>query len=50
MSVTIFKTREQTEAANIAVRDLVQQILSHAVPNPAAIVIGKVMAHLDQWP
>ena len=50
MSVTIFKTREQAEAASIAILDLVHQILSHAVPNPATIVIGKVMAHLDQWP
>ncbi len=50
MSVTIFKTLEQAEAANAAVRDLVQQILSHVVPNPATIVLGKVMAHLDQWP
>jgi hypothetical protein len=50
MSVTIFKTREQAEAAGVAIRDLVQRILSHAVPNPATIVIGRVMAHLDQWP
>jgi hypothetical protein len=49
-SVIIFKTREQAEGANIAVRDLVEQILSHVVPNPAKVVIGKVMAHLDQWP
>jgi hypothetical protein len=50
MSVTIFKTLEQAEAGNTAVRDLVQQILSRVVPNPATIVLGKVMAHLDQWP
>jgi hypothetical protein len=50
MSVTIFKTREQVEAGNTAVRGLVQQILSHVVPSPATIVVGKVMAHLDQWP
>jgi hypothetical protein len=50
-SVTIFNTREQAEAGNTAVRELVQQILSHAVPNPATVVIGEVMAHLDhQWP
>jgi hypothetical protein len=48
MSVTIFQTREQAEAGNAAVRDLVQQILSHAIPNPATIVLGKVIAHLDQ--
>jgi hypothetical protein len=48
-SVTIFRTREQAEAGNTAVRDLVQKILSHVVPNPATIVLGKVMAHLDQW-
>jgi hypothetical protein len=50
ISVTIFKTREQAEAAGVAIRDLVQQILSQVVPNPATIVIGRVMAHLDQWP
>ena len=50
MSVIIFETRDQAEAANTAVRELVQQILSRVVPNPATIVIGKVMAHLDQWP
>ena len=50
MSVTIFRTREQAEAASIAVRDLVQQILSHVVPNPATIVIGRVAAHLDHYP
>jgi hypothetical protein len=50
MSATIFKTREQTEAGNAAARDLVQQILSRVIPNPATIVIGEVMAHLDQWP
>lgn len=50
MSVTIFETREQAVDGNTAVRDLVQQVLSHAVPNPATIVLGKVMAHLDQWP
>ena len=48
MSVTIFKTREQAEAGNLAVRDLVRQILSHAIPNPATIVVGRVMAHLDR--
>jgi hypothetical protein len=50
MSVTIFETREQAEAGNIAVRELVRQILSRVVPNPATIVLGKVMAHLDHWP
>ena len=48
MSVTIFKSREQAEAANLAVSDLVRQILSQAIPNPATIVLGRVMAHLDQ--
>jgi hypothetical protein len=48
MSVTIFQTQEQAEAGNTAVRDLVQQILSHAIPNPATIVFGKVIAHLEQ--
>ena len=50
MSVTIFETREQAVEGNTAVRDLVQQVLSRVVPNPATIVLGKVMAHLDQWP
>src|SRR5882724_6972223 len=45
-SLTVFETREQVEAANVAVRDLVQQILSHVVPNAATIAMGKVMAHL----
>ena len=48
MSVTIFKTQEQAEAGNAAVRDLVGQILSHVIPNPATIVRGRVMAYLDQ--
>jgi hypothetical protein len=50
MSVAIFETREQAEAGNIAVRELVRQILSHVVPNPATIELGKLMAHLDHWP
>ncbi|HEX3995323.1 MAG TPA: hypothetical protein VHX39_29470 [Acetobacteraceae bacterium] len=49
-SVTIFSTRDQAEAGNVAVRELVQQILSRVVPNPATVVLGKVIAHLDQWP
>jgi hypothetical protein len=48
MSLTIFKTQEQAEAGNAAVRDLVGQILSHVIPNPATIVLGRVMAHLYQ--
>jgi heme-degrading monooxygenase HmoA len=48
MSLTIFQTQEQTEAGNAAVRDLVGQILSHVIPNPATIILGRVMAHLDQ--
>jgi hypothetical protein len=47
-SLTVFETREQSEAANAAISDLVQQILSHVIPNPATIVLGNVMAHLDQ--
>jgi hypothetical protein len=47
-SLTVFETREQSEAANSAIRDLVQQILSHAIPNPATIVLGDVIAHLDR--
>jgi hypothetical protein len=47
-SLTVFETREQSEAANAAIRDLVQQILSHAIPNPATIVLGDVIAHLDR--
>jgi bacteriocin-like protein len=50
MSVRIFKTREQAEAASAAIRDLVQQVLSQVAPDPATIVIGRVMAHLDHWP
>jgi hypothetical protein len=46
MSLTIFETREQADAGNIAVRDLVQQILSHVIPSPATITVGPVMAHL----
>jgi heme-degrading monooxygenase HmoA len=47
MSMTIFETREQAEAGNTAVRNLVQQILSHVMPTPATVVLGTVMAHLD---
>jgi hypothetical protein len=47
-SLTIFQTREQAEAGNVAVRDLVRQILSRVIPTPATIVLGEVMAHLDQ--
>jgi hypothetical protein len=46
MSVTIFESREQAEAANVAVRNLVQQILSHVIPSPATIALGPVIAHL----
>jgi len=48
MSVTMLETQEQAEAGNSAIRDLVQQILSHVMPTPATIVVGKVMAYLDQ--
>jgi hypothetical protein len=48
MSLTVFETREQSEAANAAIRDLVRQILSHVIPTPATIVLGNVMAHLGQ--
>jgi hypothetical protein len=47
VSLTIFETREQAEAGNVAVRDLVQQILSHVIPTPATIMVGPVMAHLE---
>jgi hypothetical protein len=50
MSMTIFETREQAEAGNAAVGDLVQQILSRVIPRPATLVLGSVMAHLDRWP
>jgi hypothetical protein len=45
-SLTIFETREQSEAANAAVRELVQQILSHVIPNPATVALGNVVARL----
>src|SRR3954451_17661545 len=48
MSMTIFKTREQAEAGNAAVRNLVQQLLRDAIPSSATIVVGRAMAHLDQ--
>jgi hypothetical protein len=47
-SLTIFETREQSEAANTAVRDLVRQVLSHIIPNPATVALGNVIAHLGQ--
>jgi hypothetical protein len=47
-SLTIFETREQSEAANAAVRDLVRQVLSHIIPNPATVAVGNVVAHLGQ--
>ena len=45
MSLTIFETREQSDAA---VRDLVQELLSHVIPNPALVVVAEVLAHLGQ--
>ena len=36
------------EAANTAARELVRQVLSHIIPNPATVVVGNVVAHLNQ--
>lgn len=47
-SLTIFETREQSEAANTAVRELVRDILSHIIPSPATLAVGAVIAHLGQ--
>ena len=47
-SLTIFETREQSEAANTAVRELVRDILSHIIPSLATLVVGAVIAHLGQ--
>lgn len=46
VSLTVFETQEQSEAANAAVRKLVQELLSHVIPKPANIALGKVIAHL----
>jgi hypothetical protein len=47
-SLTIFDTREQSDSANAAVRDLVQEVLRHIIPSPATVVVGHVVAHLGQ--
>jgi hypothetical protein len=47
-SVSVFNTRKQAEAANSAVRELVQDIFKELLPNPPAVVVGEVVGHLEK--
>jgi hypothetical protein len=47
-SVSVFNTRKQAEAANSAVRELVQQVFKELLPNPPAVVVGEVVGHLEK--
>jgi hypothetical protein len=45
-SISVFNTRKQAEAANTAVRELVQQAFKELLPTPPAVVVGEVVGHL----
>ena len=45
-SISVFNTRKQAEAANAAVRELVQQAFKELLPAPPAVVVGEVVGHL----
>jgi hypothetical protein len=47
-SISIFNTRKQAEAANNAVRDLVQEVFKELLPSPPAVVVGEVVGHLEK--
>jgi hypothetical protein len=47
-SISVFNTRKQAEAANTAVRELVQQAFKELLPTPPAVVVGEVVGHLDK--
>jgi hypothetical protein len=47
-SVSVFNTRKQAEAANGAVRELVQQVFKELPPNPPAVVVGEVVGYLEK--
>jgi hypothetical protein len=47
LTISVFNTLKQAEAANIAVRDLVQQAFKELLPTPpAVVVVGEVVGHL----
>ena len=45
-SISTFNTRKQAEAANTAVRELVQQTFKELLPTPPVVVVGDVIGHL----
>jgi siroheme synthase len=45
-SISVFNTRKQAEAANTAVRELVQQTFKELLPTPPVVVVGEVVGHL----
>ena len=45
-SISVFNTRKQAEAANTAVRELVQQTFKEPLPTPPVVVVGEVVGHL----
>jgi hypothetical protein len=47
-SISIFSTRKQTDAANSAVRDLVQEVFKELLPVPPAVVVGEVVGRLEK--
>ena len=47
-SISIFSTRKQTDAANSAVRDLVQEVFKELLPEPPAVVVGEVVGRLEK--
>lgn len=44
LSISIFATQADTEAANAGARGLVQQYLVALVPNPPTVLVGEVLA------
>jgi len=48
MSISIFDTHDQAEAANTELRELVRSAMSSVMPYPPKAVIGEVISHLGQ--
>ena len=45
-SISVFNTRKQAEAANTAIRELVQQAFRELLPTPPTVVVGQLVGHL----
>jgi hypothetical protein len=48
ISVSVYDTRDQAEAASNAIREVVQGTLGTLMPNPPKTVVGEVISHLGK--